>query len=68
MVQAAASAGFYHSPGWNQNYPKIQILTIQQLLDGAKINMPANNQPNITFKQAERVKNGGSQQGQLFGE
>jgi site-specific DNA-methyltransferase (adenine-specific) len=60
MVQAAASAGFYHSPGWNQNYPKIQILTIQQLLDEAKINMPAHNQPNITFKQAERVKNGDS--------
>ncbi len=69
MVQAATAAGFYHSPGWNQNYPKIQILTIQELLDGAKINMPAHNQPGITFKQAERVKNGDSAaQKQLFNE
>lgn len=69
MRKEAASAGFYHSPGWNQNYPKIQILTIQELLDGAKINMPAHNQPGITFKQAERVKNGDSAaQKQLFNE
>ena len=67
MLKEAASAGFYHSPGWNQNYPKLQILTIEQLLEGAKINMPAHNQPNITFKQAERVKNGGGQQPNLFG-
>src|SRR6266436_4218128 len=26
MVTEAASASFYHSPGWNRDYPKIQIL------------------------------------------
>ncbi len=34
MRAEAAGAGFYHSPGWNQNYPKLQILTIADLLEG----------------------------------
>lgn len=53
MQTEAASAGFYHSPGWNQDYPRLQLLTIEQLLKGADIKMPP---PHGTFKQAERVK------------
>jgi site-specific DNA-methyltransferase (adenine-specific) len=53
MTTEAASAGFYFSLGWNQNYPKIQIVTIDALLHGAKVNMPPSG---ITFKQAERVR------------
>ena len=53
MTTEAVSAGFYHSPGWNSDYPKIQILTIEQLLRGETAQMP----PNFTtFKQAERVR------------
>jgi hypothetical protein len=33
---AVFTAGFYHSPGWNKDYPKIQILTITDLLDGLR--------------------------------
>ncbi|MBE2192992.1 MAG: restriction endonuclease, partial [Anaerolinea sp.] len=29
MRQEAASAGFYHSPGWDKDYPRVQILTIE---------------------------------------
>jgi site-specific DNA-methyltransferase (adenine-specific) len=54
MQTEATSAGFYPSPGWNMSYPRLQILTISQLLDGAAIRMPPNMQG--TFKQAERVK------------
>ncbi len=53
IQQDAVSAGFYHSPGWNQDYPKIQILTINQLLHDAEIKMPP---PHGTFKEAQRVK------------
>lgn len=53
MTTEAATAGFYFSQGWNQNYPKIQILTIEALLHGTKVNMPPTS---VTFKQAERVK------------
>ncbi len=46
-------AGRYHSPGWGQDYPKVQILTIEDLLHGAEIKMPP---PHGTFKQAQRVR------------
>lgn len=53
MVTEATSAGFYASPGWGQNYPRIQIFTIADLLRGAEIRMPP---PFGTFKQAQRVR------------
>ncbi len=49
----------YHSPGWNQDYPKIQILTINQLLHGAEIKMPP---PHGTFKEAQRVRQSDAEQ------
>jgi len=53
MTAEAVSAGFYYSPGWNQNYPRIQILTIEEMLHGAELKMP----PQFgTFKQAQRVQ------------
>ncbi|MBA2364576.1 MAG: restriction endonuclease, partial [Chloroflexia bacterium] len=53
MVTEAVSAGYYHSPGWQQEYPRIQILTIEQLLHGAEIKMPP---PHGTFREAQRVR------------
>jgi site-specific DNA-methyltransferase (adenine-specific) len=53
MVIEAATAGFYHSPGWNQDYPRLQILTVAELLSGAVVKMPS---LATTFKQAERAK------------
>ncbi len=47
---------FYHSPGWNQSYPKFQILTIEDLLNGKSIQMPPQRQVNVTFKKARNVK------------
>ena len=52
MRTEAAGAGFYHSPGWNNNYPKIQLLTIAELLDNKNIDMPPIHQVNATFKSA----------------
>ncbi|MBP8252266.1 MAG: restriction endonuclease, partial [Herpetosiphon sp.] len=34
MTSEAARAGFYHSTGWNQKFPRLQILTIADLLAG----------------------------------
>ncbi len=50
----AVSAGYYHSDGWGQDYPRIQILTIDDLLHGrAGVKMS----PQFgTFKQAQKVK------------
>lgn len=53
MLAEAVSAGFYHSPGWERDYPRLQILTIEELLQGAEVKMPP---ATITFKQAEKVQ------------
>ncbi|MBC7871037.1 MAG: restriction endonuclease, partial [Chitinophagaceae bacterium] len=65
METEAVTAGFYHSPGWNRDYPRIQILTITDLLNGAEIKMP---QAYGTFKQASAVKPDGPQTLKLFGD
>ena len=51
----AASAGFYTSPGWGQNYPRLQVLTVAEVLAGKGIDMPPLRQVNATFKRAPRA-------------
>ncbi len=53
METEAVSSGFYHSDLWQKDYPRVQILSVEQLLNGSEIKMPPN-QP--TFKQAGKVK------------
>jgi len=52
MKTEAVSAGYYHSPWTQQNYPKIPILTIDDLLHRERVKMPP---PFNAFKQAWRV-------------
>jgi site-specific DNA-methyltransferase (adenine-specific) len=54
MIQEAVGAGFYHSPGWNRDYPKIQIITVEDILAGKTVSLPPNLQ---TFKRADRIAN-----------
>jgi hypothetical protein len=54
----AAGAGFYHSPGWSKDYPRLQVLTVADLLAGKGIDMPPLRQVNVTFKQAPRARAG----------
>jgi site-specific DNA-methyltransferase (adenine-specific) len=62
MTTEAVSAGFYHSPGWNKDYPRIQILTIDELLHNADVKMP----PQFgTFKQAQRVQQAEAEQAEF---
>jgi DNA modification methylase len=56
MRAEAAGAGFYHSPGWNKNYPRLQVLTVAELLEGKGIGMPPRQQVSTTFKKAPRAK------------
>ena len=51
MQKEAVSAGFYHSPNWNKDYPKLQILTIEQLLAGVSVQMPPTAR---TYKKAQK--------------
>ncbi|MBA4379366.1 MAG: hypothetical protein C0393_01530 [Anaerolinea sp.] len=50
----AVSAGYFHSKTWQKDYPRIQILTIEELLAGKGIDMPPSAYG--TFKQAGKVK------------
>ncbi len=49
MLDEAAGAGFYASPHWGQKYPRIQIITIDELMNGAQVKMPPSS---ITFAKA----------------
>ena len=67
MRTDAASAGFYTSP-WGQ-HPRIQLLTIEELLAGKKLDAPPTRQVDRTFKRAPRVKPKGPVEQRLeFGE
>jgi DNA modification methylase len=62
MRAEAASAGFYDSPGWGTTHPRLQILTVAELLEGKNIDMPAIGQQRATFKQAPKAKQEGPEQ------
>ena len=52
MRREAASAGFYESP-WGK-HPRIQLLTIEDLLGGKTVDYPQT--ADVTFKKAQRVR------------
>lgn len=54
MKTEAASAGFYKSP-WG-THPRLQILTIAELLHGKKLDYPPAQQVNVTFKKAPKSR------------
>lgn len=54
MVREAAEAGFYKSAD-GSSYPRIQILTIQQILDGKQPEYPLHRR-DATFKQAPKAR------------
>jgi hypothetical protein len=55
MKTEAVTAGFYESHLWQKKYPKIQLITIAELLEGKKIDMPPIKQVGATFKTAPRA-------------
>ena len=65
MLQEAASAGFYtpeHYP--DHQYPRLQILTVADLLNGAEAQYPRVAPP-ATFRRAPRRRRGQGQQSSL---
>jgi len=66
MRKEGASAGLYSSP-WGTNHPRIQLLTIAELLDGRGIDYPMS-RGNVTFKKAPRAKEKAKEQLPLVAE
>ena len=66
MKQEAAIAGTYHSEVSGKDYPRLQILTIRELLEEhRKPDLPLLVLP--TYQRAERVEKKAAEQGELFG-
>jgi site-specific DNA-methyltransferase (adenine-specific) len=63
MRTEAVAAGFYDSP-WG-SHPRIQILTVSDLLEGKRIDYPAVEGTNRTFKRAPKARPGGVEHPEL---
>src|SRR5262249_39290295 len=66
MRTEAASAGFYKSP-WGQ-HPKLQIVTVGELLDSKRIDMPPIRQTSVNYKRAPKVLLKAAEQQPLYGD
>ena len=60
MRTEAVSAGFYHSDLWQTDYPKIQIRTVGELLEGKGFEVPRHPQ---TYQPAQRITRAEGEQG-----
>jgi hypothetical protein len=66
MQEEAAKAGFFDSPFGNKRHPRLQIMTVQSLLNGAKPDLP----PlaiEAGFRRAEKENTSQQDQGDLLG-
>jgi len=53
MITEAVTKGYYKSPTWNKDYPKLQILTVEDLFKGQQPKIP----PTVSaYKQAKKVE------------
>jgi DNA modification methylase len=66
MRREAASIGFYKSPGWGTKHPRLQMLTVEELLEGKQIDYPAPKSTSRTFKKAPQAKDTEDKQQDLF--
>jgi len=65
MLKEAAEAGFYKPPGLEDRYPRIQILTIEELLAGKGVAYPRLLE--VTFKKAPKARKATEEQMALGG-
>jgi len=59
MKKEAADAGFYHSDWLDTKHPRLQIVTIEELLAGKQLDLPRTafmSSAEATFKKAARVR------------
>jgi site-specific DNA-methyltransferase (adenine-specific) len=61
MLKEAAEAGFYQPPGTIDKFPRLQILSIAELLEGKKIDYPRY-VVDATFKKAPKSRKAAEEQ------
>ncbi len=62
MNTEASTAGLYTSEFWGKSYPRVQILTIEQLLAEMTVHMPPETG---TFLAAQKVRRKEGEQGEM---
>ena len=61
MLREAVTAGFHHSPLWQRDFPRIQIITVEQLLAGGSPDLPVTSARVGGFAKAPKLNDYGSQ-------
>ena len=56
MRTDALDAGYYYSPWTQRRHPKVQIITVADLLSGRRFDYPGGAQTNVTFKPAPKAR------------
>jgi len=64
MKTEAASGGFFHSDLWDRDYPKVQIRTIEEMLQGSGFDLPPRTSG---YQPAQRVRRPQGQQTRMEG-
>jgi hypothetical protein len=57
MRREAASAGYYSSK-WGTRHPRLQLLTVEEMFAGKRVDLPAFQQTNVTLKRPPRIELG----------
>ena len=55
MKVEAIASGYYHSSIYDKDYPRIQILTVEELFQGKTVDMPPQEQTSVTFAKAPKI-------------
>lgn len=63
MMTEAAEAGLYESPMLGKKYPRLQILTIEELLEGKKLEYPEGLRPDMFTRAKRQEKEKGKDKG-----
>ncbi|MCD6327063.1 restriction endonuclease, partial [bacterium] len=64
MRTEAAATGLYESPFWGKLYPRLQLITIADLLSGKRIEAPPR-RTSVTFKRAPKAERAKQENGRL---
>ncbi len=65
MTTEALTSGTYHSEIWDRDYPKIQIVSIEELLNGVTLKIPQTPTNASAFNKAEKLDKRDVTQGDL---
>ena len=61
MLRESVTAGFHHSPLWQRDFPRIQIITVEQLMAGRSPDLPVTSARVGGFAKAPKLNDYGSQ-------